>query len=67
MTAVGISMRLVTSLSRAFFDDGFTANERCGLLDLLHDGGFAFFFVEQDACFADDIKIFIGRGDVDFG
>ena len=38
-----------------------------GLVDLFHDGGFAFFFIEQDACFADHVKIFIRGWDFDVG
>ena len=54
-------------VEQAFFDDGFSADEGCGLVDLFDDGGFAFFFIEQDACFADHIKIFISRWDGDVG
>jgi hypothetical protein len=54
-------------VEQVFFDEGFAAHLRRGLPDLLHDGGFALFFVEDDAGGAHQVEVAVGGGDGDFG
>ena len=53
-------------VQQSFINNGFTTHKCRGLFDLFDDGGFAFFFIEHDACFADCVKIFISRRDFYF-